>query len=86
MGTENASNSNSDGDGTANFNTQIVLNVYDLTPINHYTAWFGFGIFHSGIEGEQILIPNLDLIPNIYMYVCIYMFMCSDLDLFRLFR
>lgn len=30
--------------------TQVVLNVYDLTPLNHYTYWFGFGIFHSGIE------------------------------------
>ncbi|KAL5836085.1 hypothetical protein ACOSQ4_015582 [Xanthoceras sorbifolium] len=29
---------------------QVVLNVYDLTPINNYTYWFGFGIFHSGIE------------------------------------
>ncbi|GAB4828314.1 hypothetical protein Ancab_035310 [Ancistrocladus abbreviatus] len=30
--------------------TQVVLNVYDLTPLNQYTYWFGFGIFHSGIE------------------------------------
>ncbi|XP_074273900.1 deSI-like protein At4g17486 isoform X2 [Silene latifolia] len=30
--------------------TQVVLNVYDLTPLNNYTYWFGFGIFHSGIE------------------------------------
>lgn len=30
--------------------TQVVLNVYDLTPVNSYTYWFGFGIFHSGIE------------------------------------
>lgn len=44
MGAENPSNSNSD------YDTQIMLNVYDLTPINHYTVWFGFGIFHSGIE------------------------------------
>ncbi|OWM65976.1 hypothetical protein CDL15_Pgr015401 [Punica granatum] len=28
----------------------VVLNVYDLTDINNYTYWFGFGIFHSGIE------------------------------------
>ncbi|CAN0900268.1 DeSI-like protein At4g17486 [Linum grandiflorum] len=30
--------------------TLVLLNVYDLTPINNYTYWFGFGIFHSGIE------------------------------------
>ena len=28
----------------------VVLNVYDLTPINDYLYWFGLGIFHSGIE------------------------------------
>lgn len=30
--------------------THVVVNVYDLTPINRYTYWFGFGIFHTGIE------------------------------------
>lgn len=34
--------------------TAVILNVYDLTPWNHYTHWFGFGIFHSGIEGNSI--------------------------------
>ncbi|XP_022144922.1 deSI-like protein At4g17486 [Momordica charantia] len=29
---------------------QVVLNVYDLTPANNYSYWFGFGIFHSGLE------------------------------------
>ncbi|KAK1305638.1 DeSI-like protein [Acorus calamus] len=29
---------------------QLYLNVYDLTPVNNYLYWFGFGIFHSGIE------------------------------------
>ncbi|CAL5030701.1 unnamed protein product [Urochloa decumbens] len=28
----------------------VVLNVYDLTPMNNYLYWFGLGIFHSGIE------------------------------------
>ncbi|KAL5698090.1 hypothetical protein ACHQM5_029171 [Ranunculus cassubicifolius] len=32
------------------FKSQVILNVYDLTPINGYVYWFGFGIFHSGIE------------------------------------
>ncbi|XP_039142688.1 deSI-like protein At4g17486 isoform X1 [Dioscorea cayenensis subsp. rotundata] len=30
--------------------TPVVLNVYDLTPLNNYMYWFGLGIFHSGIE------------------------------------
>lgn len=30
--------------------TPVVLNVYDLTPLNKYTYWCGVGIFHSGIE------------------------------------
>ncbi|KAJ0964707.1 hypothetical protein J5N97_025845 [Dioscorea zingiberensis] len=30
--------------------TPLVLNVYDLTPLNNYMYWFGLGIFHSGIE------------------------------------
>ncbi|KAK9130779.1 hypothetical protein Sjap_011266 [Stephania japonica] len=28
----------------------VFLNVYDLTPLNNYSYWFGLGIFHSGIE------------------------------------
>ncbi|XP_008798593.1 deSI-like protein At4g17486 isoform X1 [Phoenix dactylifera] len=28
----------------------VVLNIYDLTPLNNYMYWFGLGIFHSGIE------------------------------------
>uniref|UniRef100_A0A2P2MXJ0 DeSI-like protein At4g17486 isoform X1 n=1 Tax=Rhizophora mucronata TaxID=61149 RepID=A0A2P2MXJ0_RHIMU len=51
MGAEDASNT-SYGHGTlsGNCETQVVLNVYDLTPLNNYTYWFGFGIFHSGVE------------------------------------
>nr|GMD87994.1 deSI-like protein At4g17486 isoform X1 [Ipomoea batatas] len=52
MGGENSSNSCSN-DSSLNdrsSETQVVLNVYDLFPLNHYTVWFGFGIFHSGIE------------------------------------
>jgi hypothetical protein len=29
---------------------QVLLNVYDLTPFNFYSAWTGLGAFHSGIE------------------------------------
>ncbi|TKY54898.1 DeSI protein [Spatholobus suberectus] len=56
MGTENASNSTisssqcDDQHSNNKINTLVVLNVYDLTPINNYVYWFGFGIFHSGIE------------------------------------
>ena len=37
--------------------THVVVNVYDLTPINRYTYWFGFGIFHTGIEGYYCCYP-----------------------------
>lgn len=57
MGQKIASNSNFENGGACavgatatNSETQVILNVYDLTPFNHYTVWFGFGIFHSGIE------------------------------------
>ncbi|XP_030954516.1 deSI-like protein At4g17486 isoform X4 [Quercus robur] len=49
MGAESSTSMNSDGNNK-NIETQVVLNVYDLTPINNYMVWFGFGIFHSGIE------------------------------------
>ncbi|KAJ4708321.1 DeSI-like protein [Melia azedarach] len=48
MGSAQIACSSSEHDN--NNDTQVVLNVYDLTPINNYTYWFGFGIFHSGIE------------------------------------
>ncbi|KAL5223665.1 hypothetical protein ABZP36_010304 [Zizania latifolia] len=28
----------------------VVLNVYDLTPLNNYLHWCGLGIFHSAVE------------------------------------
>lgn len=31
-------------------NAPVYLNVYDLTPMNGYMYWAGFGIFHSGVE------------------------------------
>ncbi|KAI9125794.1 hypothetical protein K1719_003212 [Acacia pycnantha] len=40
----------SDGGVRELHTTLLVLNVYDLTPINNYLYWFGFGIYHSGIE------------------------------------
>eukprot|EP00268_Persea_americana_P028713 TRINITY_DN27851_c0_g1_i3.p1 TRINITY_DN27851_c0_g1~~TRINITY_DN27851_c0_g1_i3.p1 ORF type:complete len:142 (-),score=16.64 TRINITY_DN27851_c0_g1_i3:320-745(-) len=30
----------------------LYLNVYDLTHVNNYLYWFGFGVFHSGIEAH----------------------------------
>ncbi|XP_017420182.1 deSI-like protein At4g17486 [Vigna angularis] len=43
-------NNNVNGDKDKHNITRMVLNVYDLTPLNNYLYWFGFGIFHSGIE------------------------------------
>ncbi|XP_050231510.1 deSI-like protein At4g17486 [Mercurialis annua] len=31
-------------------NSPVYLNVYDLTTVNGYVYWAGFGIFHSGVE------------------------------------
>ncbi|KAE8676079.1 DeSI-like protein [Hibiscus syriacus] len=42
--------SNSSNGESNNNGTNVVLHVYDLTRINNYSFWFGFGIFHSGIE------------------------------------
>ncbi|KAL5065042.1 hypothetical protein RYX36_026779 [Vicia faba] len=39
-----------DDNSSKNNGSFVVLNVYDLTPINSYMYWFGLGIFHSGIE------------------------------------
>jgi hypothetical protein len=43
------------GGGGGEGGTPVVLNVYDLTPMNNYLYWFGLGIFHSGIEGAYAL-------------------------------
>ncbi|CAA2988964.1 Hypothetical predicted protein [Olea europaea subsp. europaea] len=52
MGEENeASKSNPEPDASSSSEeSQVILNVYDLTPVNQYSVWFGFGVFHSGIE------------------------------------
>ncbi|KAL4302687.1 hypothetical protein GQ457_10G000200 [Hibiscus cannabinus] len=51
MGTAKVSDSSSGNQNASNQNeTDVVLNVYDLTPYNNYTYWVGFGIYHSGIE------------------------------------
>ncbi|KAJ6796308.1 deSI-like protein isoform X2 [Iris pallida] len=28
----------------------VLLNVYDLTPINGYAYWLGLGVYHSGVQ------------------------------------
>ncbi|XP_057445612.1 deSI-like protein At4g17486 isoform X2 [Lotus japonicus] len=50
MGTKSNSNSSSHSNKANDTNTRLVLNVYDLTPLNNYLYWFGLGVFHSGIE------------------------------------
>lgn len=42
-----------DEEGKGKSRAHIYLNIYDLTPVNNYLYWFGFGIFHSGIEGKK---------------------------------
>ncbi|XP_010276950.1 PREDICTED: deSI-like protein At4g17486 [Nelumbo nucifera] len=49
-GIVNASNSTAPEGNDGNCGSQVLLNVYDLTPLNNYVYWFGLGIFHSGIE------------------------------------
>lgn len=52
-GGTSSSSSNNDNNNKINNETEVLLNVYDLTPLNNYVSWFGFGIFHSGVEGEE---------------------------------
>ncbi|KAF1870703.1 hypothetical protein Lal_00026317 [Lupinus albus] len=69
MGTKSNSNSTSQSSNNKNNNankgnnntnnTLVVLNVYDLTPLNNYLYWFGFGIFHSGIEACKLRMRKL---------------------------
>ncbi|MBA0633115.1 hypothetical protein Godav_001763 [Gossypium davidsonii] len=42
--------SNSSHNESNDNETKLVLNIYDLTPMNNYSYWIGFGIFHSGVE------------------------------------
>ncbi|KAK1325969.1 DeSI-like protein [Acorus calamus] len=50
------SSSREPNNGGGNARADLYLNVYDLTPINDYLYWFGFGIFHSGIEVAYIIV------------------------------
>lgn len=50
----------------------VYLNVYDLTPMNGYIYWAGLGIFHSGIEDQQLQTTLL----------WIFVVLLSPLDLF----
>ncbi|CAN6279412.1 unnamed protein product, partial [Urochloa humidicola] len=48
--------------------TPVLLNVYDLTAANDYLYWFGFGVFHSGIEGfvyrRTVWLGTTDMSPE----------------------
>jgi hypothetical protein len=44
----------------------VYLNIYDISPLNHYLYWFGLGIFHSGIEGKVSTTPIYTLIIHIF--------------------
>lgn len=65
------------GEGKGKGRTHIYLNIYDLTPVNDYLYWFGFGIFHSGIEGK-ILIPFY-----VYFYGFLLLFVGLRLVIYR---
>ncbi len=43
----------------------VVLNVYDLTPLNNYLHWCGLGIFHSAVEGEPLPDPDPEQAPTV---------------------
>lgn len=67
MGAESTSSSGGGIDrNDRRYDTPVVLNVYDLTPMNNYSVWFGLGIFHSGIEG-LFLAQNLIFFSFFYV-------------------
>lgn len=49
--------------------TPVCLNVYDLTPMNNYVYWAGFGIFHSGVEGKRHYLAFSSLLLFTVTYV-----------------
>lgn len=46
--------------------TLLYLNVCDLKSINRYLYWFGHGIFHSGIEGQWIILAGITTFTGIF--------------------
>lgn len=46
-------------DGYGPGDTPVYLNVYDLTHMNGYVYWAGFGVFHSGVEGNSLYLFSL---------------------------
>lgn len=83
MGAYETTNSNSEhsgNEGAKTHETEVVLNIYDLTPLNNYIYWFGFGIFHSGIEGLR----SVPRILSFFFYFIYFLFMLFP-SVFRCF-
>ncbi|KAE8665370.1 DeSI-like protein [Hibiscus syriacus] len=61
MGTGEEVSSSSSGNQNKCYSdiTNMILIVYDLTAINNYFYWVGFGIFHSGLKETELLSPYL---------------------------